>query len=380
VLARVLEVIAPATANARLRAYLDAAVARGEYQVASAAATQLVNQYVSSGRLAEALTLTGQAIGYTRQADAGPWTQLLVEVQRLGVLNAMGQAKRVPGEVKRLRHRMRALHATSGPDENVAAWHVREKLLDTDRDAARQLGRWRTALGLNAEVIDSMRDRRALATEIARARFNDYGPLLMLGRADDALELLLDCRQVFQDARDYGTLGRTLTALAHTEDARGHGDATTRLERDALRYKYLAGDVIGIAASYHNLGTYLHRHDRQPALALACHLASALISAFASIEDNGDSVDSAAADLYEFDTAAIPPTDLADLERQVGDIPGTDLTRLIDEISPGSETAERTLQGLIAQAEAQALAARRSATASAKWRRWPWRGGRSRSA
>src|ERR1035437_3748980 len=120
--------------------------------------------------------------------------------------------------------------------------------------------------------------------------------------------------------------------------------------------------MIGIAASYHNLGTYLHRHDRQPALALACHLASALISAFASIEDNGDSVDSAAADLYEFDTAAIPPTDLADLERQVGDIPGTDLTRLIDEISPGSETAERTLQGLIAQAEAQALAARRSAT------------------
>ena len=381
VLARVLEVIAPATANARLRAHLDAAVARGEYQAASAAATQLVNQYVSSGRLAEALTLTGQAIGYTRHADAGPWTQLQVEVQRLGVLNAMGQAKRVPGEVKRLRRRMRALPATAGPDENVAAWHVREKLLDTDRDAARQLGRWRTALGLNAEVIDSMRDRRALATEIARARFNDYGPLLMLGRADDALELLLDCRQAFQDSVDYGTLGRTLTALAHTEDARGHGDATTRLERDALRYKFLAGDVIGIATSYHNLGTYLHRQDRQPALALACHLASALISAFASIDDNGESVDSAAADLYEFDTAAILPTDLADLERQVGEIPGTDLTRLIGEISPSSETAERTLQGLIAQAEAQALAARRSATASAKWRWWwPWGGDRSRSA
>jgi hypothetical protein len=44
-------------------------------------------------------------------------------------------------------------------------------------------------------------------------------------------------------------------------------------ERDALRY--LAGDVLGIAVSYHNLGNYLQDHARRPAPALACHLAAA---------------------------------------------------------------------------------------------------------
>ena len=86
-----------------------------------------------------------------------------------------------------------------------------------------------------------MRDRRAPAAAIARARFNDYGPLLRLGRTDEALALLLRLppgvpgRPRHRDAR------LVLSALADTEDQRGHGDAAIRLERDALRYEYLAG-------------------------------------------------------------------------------------------------------------------------------------------
>ncbi len=97
---------------------------------------------------------------------------------------------------------MPSLPATPGPDETAIPWNVREVLLDTGRDAARQLGRWQDALDLNAENIASERERGAPATDIARARFNDYGPLLRLGRTEEALALLLECRQVFQDAHD----------------------------------------------------------------------------------------------------------------------------------------------------------------------------------
>jgi hypothetical protein len=160
---------------------------------------------------------------------------------------------------------------------------------------------------------------------------------------------------MFQEAGDTGWLGRTLSALADTEDQRGHGDAALRLERDALRYTYLAGDVPAIAISYRNLGTYLHLHARQPAKALSSHLATALIGSLAGIGGNSPAspqaaIRAATADLREFGTAAIPPRDIAELCDQLSGIPGTDLPRLIATLTPDPETAERALRDLIAKA------------------------------
>jgi tetratricopeptide (TPR) repeat protein len=187
----------------------------------------------------------------------------------------------------------------------------------------------------------------------ARAGFNDYFPLLRLGRTEEALALLLECRQVFQDARDIGALGKTLSALASIEDQRGHGDAAIGLERDALRYKYLAGDVTSIAVSYNNLGNYLRRHARQLAPALACHLAAALIYTLTGADG---SVRAAAADLHDFGADAIPPVDVAALCRQVGDIPGTDMAGLLAALTPDPVAAGQALRDLIAQAQALAAA------------------------
>ena len=155
-----------------------------------------------------------------RQASLGPWTQLADEARRLQVLSEMGQAGRVLAEVERLLGRMEALPAAPapGPGEAVTPWNVREVLLGTGRDAARQLGRWEDALGLNAEITASMRERRAPAAGIAGARFSDYFPLLRLGRTREALGLLLECRQIFQDAHDTGNLGKTLSAFAGADD------------------------------------------------------------------------------------------------------------------------------------------------------------------
>lgn len=357
VAARVLQVIDPAAAEAQLRAYLDAAVARADYEAASVTAARVMNLCMDSGRLADALALAEQMADYTRQAGLGPWTQLSDKVRRLQVLNAMGRAGTVLAEVERLRRHMQTLEpAASAHGEAVRAWNVREALLDVGRYAALLLGRWEDALELSAAIVASKLDRRAPAADIARARFNDYSPLLRLGRVGQALELLRECRQVFQDASDIEMLGNTLGALADAEDERGHGDAAIRLVRDALRYAYLAGDVIGITVIYHHLGGYLRRHARQPAPALACHLASALIRALTGADDGGRSVSAASTDLRAFGADAAPPADVAALCRQVGEIPGTDLRRLLADLAPEPTVADRVLGQLIDQAQAQAQA------------------------
>jgi len=347
VLARVLVVIDPAAAERQMRAHVDAAASRGDYVGASITAGRLVYLCLDSGRLAEALAFADQQVSYSEQAGRGPWTRLGDEVQRLQVLTVMGEADSVLAEVQRLRQHMQTLPATTSGDETSVAWNVRETLLDTGRSAARQLGRWDDALDLNAAQAASKRDRAAPVAEIAQARFNDYFPLLRLGRTDQALALLLECRQAFQDARDIESLGKTLSALADTEDERGHTDAAIRLERDALRYSYLARNVIAIAVSYHNLGNYLVRDSRQQAPALACHLAAALIYALTGAEGTDGSARAAAADLREFGTDAVPPPDVPGLCRQVGDIPGADLDGLLAALAPDPDALEQQFRQLV---------------------------------
>ena len=355
VLALVLRVVNPAAAETVMRDRLDAATEAGDYKAASGTAGRLADLCRDTGRLTEALALAEQKAAYTRQAGLGPWNQLADEVWRLQVLARMGQASHVLAEVTRLRSHLATLPATRGPDDTIHPWNVREALLDTGRAAAILLGRWAAALDLNAAQAASQRDRNAPTTDTARVRFNDYSPLLRLGRTEEALTLLRDCHRIFQDARDTRMLGQTLSALADAEDQRGHGDAALRLERDALRYLYLAGDVAGIAVSYHNHGNYLRRYARQPAPALASHLATDLIRALAGIGGKGTdnsvgSVRPAATDLRDLGTAAVPPASVADLGRMLGDISGTDLPGLVRQLSADTETAERILRDLIAQA------------------------------
>jgi hypothetical protein len=131
------------------------------------------------------------------------------------------------------------------------------------------------------------------------------------------------------EAREYTGLTRWRWVLTDSSGAfLAEGDAAIGLERDALRYKDLSGDVHGIAVGYHNLGNYLHHHARQPAPALASHLAG-LIHALAETGLADDSAGAAAEDLREFGSAAVPPRDVASLCADPGGIPGTDLPGLI---------------------------------------------------
>lgn len=173
------------------------------------------------------------------------------------MLDEAGDTGSVLPEVQRLRNLIEALESSSGEDEAARSWDVREALLNMDRSGKFKLDQWDEALAINADIIASMRARQAPVSQIAVASLNDYGPLLRLGKIDQARNVLLDCRQTFLDAHDLPLLGTTLGALADVEEKLGHVDNAIQLARDALRYGYAAGDTGSVRDVYYNLGNYV---------------------------------------------------------------------------------------------------------------------------
>ena len=262
-LALALKRIDPAAAEQQTAQVLAWALDRQNYRVASSAAGNLMEYRARAGRLDEALQLADRMADYTRQAGLGPWIQLHAEAKRLHVLSLMGQTGKVLAEVQRLQEHMQTLPLTSEEQDTVPAWSVREQLLGTGREAALRLRHGDQAPELNTAVVASMRGRGAPSADIARARYSDYGPMIELDRVDEALELLMDCREVFEQAHDIEMLGMVFGALAFAEGSRGRGDVAIDLAREALRYSYLAGSVENIWISHYNLGEYLR--DRRSA-------------------------------------------------------------------------------------------------------------------
>jgi tetratricopeptide (TPR) repeat protein len=265
-----------AEAEARTREILARATERGEDRVASVAAGALINLLRQTGRAEEALGVVETRKEFIRRAGLGPWTELGDDVMRLQLLADLGQYDEVLAEVEALRPRMDALPLTGIQEESADTWEVRAHLLEVGRSAAMKLERWKQALAFNAEVVAVTKARGAPALAVARARYNDYFPLIRLGRLAEAHTLLMACLEVFESASERGAI---FTALAGLDDARGHRDRAIDHERTALRYKYVdaAGDPANCAMSHFNLAGYLLRGGGLPAEALAHGLASAVI-------------------------------------------------------------------------------------------------------
>jgi tetratricopeptide (TPR) repeat protein len=363
VLAMALERIDPEAAGRQREQLLAAAVARDDYAIASVVATHLSDYRRKVGRLSEALNLSEDAIRYDQLAGFGPWTQLGDEARRLYILNEMGQYGQVLAEVRRLREHMSTLPTSSSQLEARSPWDARESLLNAGLLAAVRLGRWQEALELNGAETASMAARGAPQDAIARIRFNDYSPLLMLDRPDEAVELLRECRQVFEAAHDIQSLGGVLVALGEIEAMRRHNDVAIGLQRDALRYAYVAQDMNTILIGHHNLGDYLF-HDGQPGDALAHHLAAALLRKVTGTSELDQSVTGAAQDLRAGSHRTVP-ADVAELCRRVGEVSGVLLDQLLTGLTD-PQSAENALQQLIAQARTEAAALAPAAN-TARW-------------
>jgi hypothetical protein len=369
VLANVLQIIDPAGAEAQLRVQLDVAVADVNHRLAATIAEQLAGLCLDDGRPGEALGYAEDFIDHAEQAGLGDWTRLRAEVLRLGVRDAQGQHDIALAEAYRLRACLDRLGARTGEDAgggqdgnvggdgNVSGDEpgdlaaLREAVLATGHAAAVRAGRWDEAVDLNAALVQCMDERGAPAADIARTRFNGYRPLLRLGQAGKALDVLLACRETFTRNGDAEGLGKTLGALASIEDAAGHRESADGLQREALRHSYAAGDAPGIATGYYNLAGYA---PHRPTVTLARYLAAALIFTLAADaggveyrENTDEAVRRAAADRREF--GAIPPADIGDLCAIIGDIPGTSPDLLLKRLARDPGAAERALRDLIAR-------------------------------
>ena len=259
------------------RSRIGSCIAQGNYRLASVAAGQLLNLLMLSGRLPEALAVAEEKAGYTRRAGLGPWSQLVDEGMRLQVMNAMGRYDEVLAAVDALRPQLQTLPPGGDADRAANPWNVRETLLDTGHTAALYTECWEKALALIAEILAAKQVRGAGALEIARTRFNDYGPLLSLGRHADARALLQTCRAVFEAERDVEMLGKVYSALADLEDKPGDRAAAVRFQEVALAYQYRAGQPEDCASGHHNLANYLQRQGADPATVLAHRLAAAAV-------------------------------------------------------------------------------------------------------
>jgi len=353
VLASALRRVDPAESETLLRELLARAVDSGDWRIAATAAGELANMLGDAGRLDEALEMTTQKGGYTRQAGLGPWTQLLDQVQRLQILGRMGEHRQVLAQTDELQAWMRKLPVRSVDDEAVNPWNVREVVLGIGHGSALTLGEWQRCLELNAEIVTSKRQRGAAEHEITCFRFNDAGALIRLGRLNEAGRLLRECQQVFEEHRDITRLALVFGTRAELENALGHPDTAAELTRTALRLRYArpAADLQAIAVSHHNLANCLRAGDTDPAGQRAHQLAAAILFRLAGMAHDFTSSQHALADDLHVgsNTAGLPAT-VAEVVEVAGQTDGVRLGELIAALEPDASKVEEALGQILRSA------------------------------
>jgi tetratricopeptide (TPR) repeat protein len=147
--------------------------------------------------------------------------------------------------------------------------------LDIARQANLALKRWQPCLDLLEEIEATDRSLGEGEHELARTRFNRYGPLLRLGRFDEAQHLLQDCLQVFRQVDDPTMQSKALSALADLWDERGDRGQAVALQRQALAIRNRLPDLADRSISHGNLSNYLDRLGERPEAAR--HMLAAIV-------------------------------------------------------------------------------------------------------
>lgn len=239
--------------------------------------------------------------------------------------------------------------------DRVEVWNVRETVLNTGVRAAQDLRRWERALALNAENLTSLRARGASAHDQAIDAFNDYFPLLRLGRLAAARAVLLRCRDAFAAADDVLRLGMTLSALASAEDNAGHPDRAVDLERDALRFSYAAADPDGIGVGHHNLANYLQRGGADPGRVGAHRVAAGVVGYQTGSGALGGRLAALGRLLSTTDGARVPRS-FGRVCALVGEVEGVDLAGLVARLPRRAPDGHTAVAAVLAAAAAAAAA------------------------
>ncbi|MGH3907097.1 MAG: hypothetical protein ACRDTE_23415 [Pseudonocardiaceae bacterium] len=360
VLGAALRKVDPGEAETLLRRAYDQASTGGEYRIASTTAGELVTLLRDQGRLRAALTLAGQKIEHTSQAGFGFWTQLSDQGRWLQILSLLGHHEQVLTDLPGLQARMADLPDQGADNDRVNPWNVREGILDVGRCSAVALARWEEALELNDEIAGTKRRRGAGSYEAARTRFNDYLPLLHLGRLADVGQLLRDCQDAFDTAGDMTQLAVVHAARADLEDKLDHPQDAVDLQRTSLRLRYVSPDPREISTAHHTLADYLFRASGTSAEQRAHRLTASLLNHLTG--DTGELTrtlgvlagelrsDAGGPDAPVLPTRPVLPTTLGQVTRLVDAGDGVRFGTLLVALCPDPATAEHALADLLATA------------------------------
>jgi tetratricopeptide (TPR) repeat protein len=134
--------------------------------------------------------------------------------------------------------------------------------LDIARAANLGLKRWQTCLDLLQETESVQRALGESDASLAQPRFNQCGPLIRLGRLDEAKSVLESCLSVFRAAGIASHEAACLSALADVWSRRGEHDEAIALARQALGVRNTLPNPANRGCSHESLGVYLQRADQ----------------------------------------------------------------------------------------------------------------------
>lgn len=191
------------------------------------------------------------------------------ELQALRIDEMQGHAEQALPEIERRleqlrtwwRHHREGQPLPDAPDQDYLG-RVLVGWLDLIQSAYGTLERWQPCLNHLEEIETVQRERGESEHAQARTRFNQYGPLLSLGRLDDAQRVLESCLTVFRKVNDHTYQAKTLGALADVWDKRGDTGQAVAVQRQALTVHNGLPDPEDRANSHHNLAIYLKKADQ----------------------------------------------------------------------------------------------------------------------
>jgi tetratricopeptide (TPR) repeat protein len=118
-----------------------------------------------------------------------------------------------------------------------------------------RLGHWKACLGLLKETESVKQALSENDVELAMTRFSQYGPLLRLGRPDEAQGVLESCLPVYRSAGMAAQEAHCLAALASVWYARNDLTQAIALERQTLEVRSTLPNPSDRALSHDNLST-----------------------------------------------------------------------------------------------------------------------------
>ncbi|MCP4351866.1 MAG: CHAT domain-containing protein [Desulfobacterales bacterium] len=225
---------------------------------------------VMLGRLDEAKAMNLKSADACRKAG-GPKVNVIgreLEAFRIDVMQ--GRAKEALPEIEKRVNEVRGWYqrhkqGETPPEapEPVLLGRAFVSGLDIAMNANLQLKQWESCIELLKEIEKMEKEMGHSRQEQYRTRFNQYHPLMKLGRLDEAQKVTEECLAVFREADELHSQCAALSALANIWEKRGDMEQAIALARKSLSVRNQLPAPMDRAISHGNLCIYLEKANRK---------------------------------------------------------------------------------------------------------------------